>query len=69
MTFAPKPFYTTSAEPEEAFQEVRRTLALHPELLGASPEQVTNFLSLKPATFEIEAMLEALRLDSGDVAA
>ena len=57
-------FYTTNAESEEVIQEVRHTLSLHPELLSASSEQLASFVSLKPAVPEIEAALEALRVEA-----
>lgn len=60
MSLALNEFYTTSADPEEVFQEVRHTLSLHPELLNASPEQLACVLSLKAAVFDIAAALEAL---------
>ena len=60
-------FYTTNVE--QVFQEVRYVLALHPELLNAPPEQLASFVNLKSAVFEIEMALEALRLDSGEIAA
>lgn len=62
-------FYTTNADPEQVFQEVRHTLDLHRELLDATPEQVASFVKLKTTIFEVEMALEALRLDSGEVAA
>jgi hypothetical protein len=69
MVSTPTPFYTTSTEPEQVFQEVRYTLALHPELLDASPEQLAGFIKPMPAVFEIEAMVEALRDGDGELLA
>ncbi len=68
MASTPTQFYTTNAEPERVFQEVRHTLALHPELLEAPPEQLAGFMNLKSAIFEIEAALEALVVE-GEVLA
>ncbi len=58
-------FYTTNTE--RVFQEVRHTLSLHPELLDAPFEQLASFMNPKPSVFEIEAAIQALRGDDGEV--
>ncbi len=66
---APTRSYTTNGELEEVSQEVRHALALHPELLHAPPEQLASVMNLKTAVFEVEAALEALRVEDGELLA
>jgi hypothetical protein len=54
--FPPKAVYATNSDPERVFQAVRDPLCLH-------PEQLAGDLDLKPAVFEVEVTLEALRVE------
>lgn len=69
MSLALNEFYDSS----ELLPTVRELLSHHPEAAACGMEELANWLQLfagrRPQPVEVEAALEALLLDSGEVAA
>jgi hypothetical protein len=63
------PFYTNSNEPQTVLDALRSMLSEYPQVATVGPETLSEllyerrFLSHQPEVFEVEAALEALRIE------
>jgi hypothetical protein len=66
---APKPFYKTSQERDNLLPALRELLSLRREAVDAQAEVLADllyersFFSHRPEVFDVEAALEALRIE------
>jgi hypothetical protein len=70
---APRPLYTPDGDAQSVLYALRELLSQHPEAMSSGAEVLAEllferrYLARPPYVFEVEAALEVLRDDDGEV--